>query len=84
MNQAQVERPIIASGIDNRSRMVVALCETADGRWTTTVRRQCGAKAKDPASDCRVDAKQGSSDQMYRYARFRALFGRGAYRRDPL
>jgi hypothetical protein len=34
-------RPVFASGIENRSRMVVALCGASNGRWTTTVRRYC-------------------------------------------
>jgi hypothetical protein len=43
--------PVIASGIDNRSRMVVALCGASNGRWTTTVRRNCGASRSAQARD---------------------------------
>jgi hypothetical protein len=51
-------RPVFASGIENRSRIVVALCGASNGRWTTTLRRRCGARANDPDRDYRVGVEE--------------------------
>ena len=45
-NAAHTERPIFASGIDNRPQTVVALCAAPNGRWTTTLRRISGGSTR--------------------------------------
>jgi hypothetical protein len=53
-------------GDQNRPRMVVALCEVANGRWAITVRRFCGAGASVSAREYRAGSRQSSTDQMCR------------------
>jgi hypothetical protein len=65
---ALIERPTLASGIDNQPQMVVALCVASNGQWTATVRRLSLGRYDDLRRDYRVLSNrelvsESSSDQ---------------------